>query len=135
MNHKDSDLLPCEGKALGMSREKIDQQHAADEITPGENRQSPLGACRGPPDEEAAKVSVLGRKKPLVGLRQCSDEHQQDSQAKKKNRQTQRAENVHNAMKPAPPGRTLRIWPGGLAPGCLVFDDCLSAHPTCAVLS
>src|SRR5580692_9493279 len=94
----DAELPPGELKAMDVRGDEIDEQHSADEITAGKNRDMPARALRPPPNQETAEPARLCLVKPLVHLRERPQEYEFHRERQANHREAQRTEEFEELL-------------------------------------
>src|SRR6266702_4773481 len=99
MGQPDANFLARPNKAFEMGGDEIDQQHAADQVAAGKNRDFPGCRFRPPINEEAAEELVLRLEQAQLDLGERAPENQYQAKAETDDRQAQRGEEGNQAIK------------------------------------
>src|SRR2546423_496666 len=85
---------PAPAKTFYVRGDKIDQQHGADEMATGENRDLESAPVRRPPNKHALEITLLRFVYPEMDLRQRPRKDKRHPRRKTNDRQLQRCKDV-----------------------------------------
>jgi hypothetical protein len=80
---------PGPAETFCMRSDEINEQHSADEMATGENRDLEPASFRWPPHEHALEITLLRFVDPEMNLRQCASKNQRHTRRQTNDRQLQ----------------------------------------------
>ena len=94
MGEMNAELAPGPMETFGVSRDQIDEQHRADEVAPGEDRNLETATLRRPPDEQTLKIALLRFVNAKMNLGNRAGKDERHGRSETNDRQLQRRDKI-----------------------------------------
>src|SRR5262249_26570317 len=91
MSEMDAEFAPGPAETFRVRGDEIDQQHRANQMPPGKNRDLEASPFRRPPHEHALEITLLRLVNPEMHLRDRASKNQRHPRCETHNRQLQRS--------------------------------------------
>ena len=96
MSEMNAEFAPGPTETFRVRRDQIDQQHGADKMAAGKNRNFKAAAFRRPPDEQTLEIALLRLMNTEMNLGERAGEDQRHRRGQTDDRQLQRRDKIDN---------------------------------------